>query len=45
MKTRSLFVRVLIILGIRFFQLVMTQVVTFLLSLLIGGLGKCSAIE
>jgi hypothetical protein len=33
-----MFVRVLIILGILFFQLVMTQVVTFLLSLLIGGL-------
>ncbi len=38
MKTRSMFVRVIIILGILFFQLVMTQVVTFLLSLLIGGL-------
>lgn len=38
MKTRSMFARILIILGILFFQLVMTQVVTFLLSLLIGGL-------
>ncbi len=38
MKTRSMLVRVLIILGILFFQLIMTQVVTFLLSLLIGGL-------
>jgi len=38
MKSRSMLVRVLIILGILFFQLVMTQVVTFLLSLLIGGL-------
>ncbi len=38
MKSRSMFVRVLIILGILFFQLVMTQVITFVLSLLIGGL-------
>ncbi len=38
MKTRPLFVRVLIVLGVLFFQLVMTQIVTFIVSLLFGGL-------
>ena len=38
MKTRPLFIRVLIVLGVLFFQLVMTQIVTFIVSLLFGGL-------
>jgi membrane-anchored protein YejM (alkaline phosphatase superfamily) len=38
MKSKPSFVRVLILLGVLFFQLVMTQVITFVLSLLIGGL-------
>jgi hypothetical protein len=38
MKTKPLFVRVLIVLGVLFFQLVMTQIVTFIVSLLLGGL-------
>jgi len=38
MKTRPLFIRVLIVLGVLFFQLVMTQIVTFIVSLVFGGL-------
>ena len=38
MKSRPMFVRILIILGILFFQLVMTQVITFVLSRPIVGL-------
>jgi hypothetical protein len=37
MNTKPSFVRVLILLGVLFFQLVMTQVVTFIASMVFGG--------
>jgi len=37
MKSKPSFVRVLILLGVLFFQLVMTQVVTFIASMIFGG--------